>query len=68
MKKILKLTEQQKTNLLREHQNIPTSSGKTQYLRFLNGEALTYRQAALAKCYECCGGFSDGRFDCQMPQ
>ena len=34
----------------------PRKSGKTDYLRFLNGEQLTRSQALKAKCYECVTG------------
>jgi len=34
----------------------PKKSGKSDYLKFLNGEALTRAGAIKAKCYECvCG-------------
>jgi hypothetical protein len=56
---ILDLTEEIKTSW-------PKSSGKTQYLRYLKGEKLTYREALLAKCAECCGGYVDGRIDCKI--
>ena len=58
------LPEPEKQRLIREYENYPTSSGRTQYLRFLNGEDLTYREAVLAKCAECCCGYVDGRYDC----
>ena len=34
----------------------PRKSGKTDYLRFLNGEKLTRAQVLRAKCYECVTG------------
>ena len=43
------------------------SRGKSTYLRYLDGERLTQREAILAKCAECCGGYQDGRLDCRMP-
>lgn len=42
------------------------SGGKTQYLRYLNGETITRMQAMLSKCFECCGYYADGRRDCLM--
>jgi len=44
----------------------PISQGRNQYIRFLDGERLTQKQAILAKCFECCNGFIDGREDCEM--
>ena len=34
----------------------PKKSGKSDYLKFLNGEALTRAGAIRAKCYECVNG------------
>jgi hypothetical protein len=34
----------------------PQKIGKADYLKYLNGETLTQRQAIKAKCYECCCG------------
>ena len=42
------------------------SSGKTNYMRYLNGERLSCKEAILAKCAECCAGYHDGRMDCGM--
>ena len=40
-----------------EHVNKwPRKAGKTDYLRFLNGEKLTRAEALKAKCYECVAG------------
>lgn len=58
------LTETQKQRLTREYESNPVSSGRTQYLRYLKGEKLTYMEAVHAKCAECCGGYVDGRHDC----
>jgi hypothetical protein len=38
--------------------------GRKELIKHLNGERLTPRQMALAKCYECMGGYADGRRDC----
>ncbi len=32
-----------------------------------SGKRLTQRQAILAKCYECCGYYADGGFNCEIP-
>lgn len=61
------LTEEEKHDSIQwSEANWPTSSGKTQYLRFLRGEKLSYRQTLLAKCAECCGGYVDGKCDCRV--
>ncbi|PLX70320.1 MAG: hypothetical protein C0602_05785 [Denitrovibrio sp.] len=59
------LTDSTKREIANVTDEWPTSSGKTQYQRFLYGKDLTYRQAVLAKCAECCGGYVDGRGDCK---
>lgn len=60
------LPQEEKQRLAKEYEGYPVSSGRTQYLRYLHGEELTYRQAVLAKCAECCCGYADGRYDCQV--
>jgi len=32
------------------------------------GEKLTVRQMIFAKCFECMGGYADGRNDCGVPE
>jgi hypothetical protein len=61
------LTQTEKTRLIKEYESYPVSSGRTQYLRYLHGEKLTYMEAVHAKCAECCGGYVDGRYDCEIP-
>jgi len=58
------LPEAEKNCLIKQYEPCPTSSGKTHRLRQLQGAKLTYRGAILAKCFECCGGYADGRYDC----
>lgn len=62
----IELPEAERSLLIRQSKKDPTSAGRTQYLRFLQGEKLTYREALLAKCYDCDGGHSDGRYDCEV--
>ena len=38
--------------------------GEDAYFRFLKGGKITRREAMLAKCYECMGGYDDGKMDC----
>ncbi len=41
--------------------------GKKEYLQHLErGKPLTYKQAVIAKCYECNCGFPDGTVDCKI--
>jgi hypothetical protein len=42
--------------------------GKEDFLRHLNGEALTRGEAISAKCYDCCCHYADGKADCEMPE
>ncbi len=62
----IELPEDERCRLVKQCEKDPTSSGRTQYLRYLRGEKLTYREALLAKCYDCDGGHSDGRYDCEV--
>ncbi len=41
--------------------------GKRAIEKHAAGKRLTYKNAGLAKCYECMGGYVDGRFDCRIP-
>jgi hypothetical protein len=42
------------------------SSGKNAMLKYLKGETIIHRAAAVkAKCFECCGYYADGRVDCE---
>jgi hypothetical protein len=43
------------------------AKGKKDLIRYLNGERLTPKQAILAKCYDCLGGYCDGKDDCKVP-
>ena len=47
-------------------QHCPKSSGRTHLLKFLEGQKLTFKQAVLAKCCECMGGYADGLHDCRV--
>jgi len=62
----IELTEKEKSLRVRQSEKDPVSAGRTQYMRFLNGEKLTYREQILAKCYDCDGGHNDGRYDCEV--
>ena len=46
---------------MKRHTNL---KGKNQYDDFKAGKKLTYKGAVLAHCFECMGGYSDGRQDC----
>lgn len=48
-------------------QSLPRHVGKAEYIKFLHGEHLTYRERIIANCYRCCTGFVDGFADCQNP-
>lgn len=41
--------------------------GQKELLKHLSGGKLTFKQAIYARCYDCCGYFSDGKLDCKMP-
>ncbi len=34
--------------------------------KYLMGEVLTARQTVLARCYDCCCGYVDGKLDCHI--
>lgn len=43
------------------------SGGKTHMRRYLLGEEVSASQAAVGKCFDCMGGYVDGRRDCEIP-
>lgn len=42
--------------------------GASELKKHLSGSRLTARQAIKACCYECMGGYSDGKMDCNIPE
>lgn len=42
------------------------SQGKKELIKFLETGKITLKQAILAKCFECCNGYVDGKIDCQI--
>lgn len=56
-----------KAYLLEQAKKDIQTPGRRHYIRFLNGERLTQREAILAKCYDCTSGHSDGKYDCEVP-
>jgi len=41
------------------------AAGYKELKKYMSGKKLTRKEAILAKCYDCCGGYVDGRFDCE---
>lgn len=41
--------------------------GSKEYKKYIGGGKLTQRQMILAKCYDCMGGYADGKMDCGIP-
>lgn len=44
-----------------------TAQGRNELIAHREGRKLTRGQAIKAKCYECAGGFTDGKADCAIP-
>ena len=42
------------------------TQGRRFYIKFLKKETITRKEAMLAKCAECCSGYMDGMFDCEV--
>ena len=45
-----------------------SAKGKAELIKHRDGKKLSYKQAVLAKCNECCGFYADGKLDCQIPE
>lgn len=43
-----------------------TAKGRNEFEKHLKGEKLNKSQAIQAKCYECMGGYADGKGDCKI--
>lgn len=43
------------------------AKGKKEIIKHLNGERLSFKQAIIAKCYDCMGYCEDGKEDCKVP-
>ena len=41
--------------------------GRKELIAHKEGKRLTQRQAIYAKCFDCMGGYIDGKTDCNMP-
>jgi hypothetical protein len=41
------------------------AKGAAAYKKYLRGEEISMQDAIEAKCYECMGGYADGRLDCE---
>jgi hypothetical protein len=39
--------------------------GGKEYKKFLQGKSLTRKESMLVHCYECMGGYDEGKQDCQ---
>jgi hypothetical protein len=50
--------------LRRMNLTIRKLQGGTEYKKFLDGKKLTRKEAMLAHCYQCMGGFEGGKQDC----
>ncbi len=44
-----------------------SAKGRAELIKYRDGKKLSYKQSALAKCYECCGFYADGKLDCLIP-
>ena len=41
--------------------------GKKEMVKHLRGVPLSWKEAALAKCADCTGGYDGGKVDCEIP-
>jgi hypothetical protein len=44
----------------------PEHRGKRELLKHMAGKDLTYKEAVIAKCFDCMCGYTDGRQDCKV--
>jgi hypothetical protein len=60
----MKPENQAKRDALKRLEHVPNRKGSAELKKYLAGEKITVKQAVLAKCYECCGYYRDGRENC----
>ena len=41
-----------------------SGQGRTEYLDYLEGKHISYKQRCLAQCYQCMGYYKDGKVSC----
>ncbi len=44
------------------------AKGRNELLAHRECRKLTRNQAIRGKCYDCCGGYADGKADCEIPR
>jgi len=44
-----------------------SATGRAHLVKYSKGGTLTQRQAIHANCYDCMGGYSDGKHSCRIP-
>ena len=47
-----------------EENKVRRAIGANEYKKYVTGEDLTATESILAKCFDCTGGYADGRNDC----
>lgn len=45
--------------------SLKLAAGKREFVKWVNGERLTFKQKILAHCYDCMNYYVDGRVDCK---
>ncbi|MCR4307365.1 MAG: hypothetical protein NUV80_02305 [Candidatus Berkelbacteria bacterium] len=44
-----------------------SARGRTELIKHLDKKRLTAKQAVIAQCYDCMGGYTDGKYSCDKP-
>ena len=44
--------------------NGKTAQGKNEYIAYLEGKRISYKERCLAQCYYCMGFYADGKVSC----
>jgi len=47
-----------------DEQYMKAADGRQQYIKYLRGERIGYKERCVAMCYWCNGYYADGKFDC----
>ena len=57
----------ERVKAFQENPAVKKAKGRSELIKHLEGKRLTMQQAVFAKCYDCMGGYTDGKYSCGIP-
>ena len=62
---VFKPTSESKKAILEELKGAPREVGRSEYMAILRGRTASKLESIYAHCYDCCGFYENGTFDCE---